>query len=92
MLKIPLINAQAGAVQDSQLQGINPESAGHVSLEAFCRFGQKRRDAEGFVSSFQDVFFMQQRRVMGDSIRLLKCFGSKWQVVPHTLGINPSKA
>lgn len=44
------------------------------------RFGQRRRDAEEFVNSFQDVFFMQQRRVMGDSIRLLKCYEGKWQV------------
>ncbi len=44
------------------------------------RFGQRRRDAEEFLQSFQDVFFMQRRRVMGDSIRILKCFGSSWQV------------
>lgn len=44
-----------------------------------CRFGRSRREAEEFVRLFEDVFFMQQRRVMGDSIRLFKCFSSKWQ-------------
>ena len=44
------------------------------------RFGKGRRDAEDFVRSFEDVFFMQRRRVLGDNVRLLKCFGGKWQV------------
>ena len=32
------------------------------------------------MQSFEEVFFMQRRRVMGDNIRIFKCYGSKWQV------------
>ena len=50
------------------------------SARCRCRFGKSRREAEDFVQSFEEVFFMQRRRVMGDNIRIFKCYGSNWQV------------
>jgi len=68
---------------------VDPVLPQTVTFNRVHRFGQRRRDAEEFVRSFQDTFFMQRRRVMGDSIRILKCFGSRWQVslltaLPHS--------
>ena len=37
------------------------------------RFGQSRKEAEGFVNSFEDVSVTQRLRIMGDDVRLFRC-------------------
>ncbi len=37
------------------------------------RFGQSRKEAESFVSSFEDVSITQRLRMMGDDVRLFRC-------------------
>ena len=36
------------------------------------RFGQNRKEAESFVSSFEDVSVTQRLRMMGDDVRLFR--------------------
>ncbi len=44
-----------------------------------CRFGRGKREAEAFVGDFRDVCVMQRLRVMGDDVRLYKCYPGDWQ-------------
>ena len=43
------------------------------------RFGRSKREAEDFVGSFVDVSITQRLRVMGDDVRLFKCYPGNWQ-------------
>lgn len=45
-----------------------------------CRFGRARSDAEKFLAALQDVYCLERVRVLGDDIRLLKCYPGDWQV------------
>ncbi len=45
-----------------------------------CRFGRARSDAEKFLAALRDVYCLQRVRVLGDDIRLLKCYPGDWQV------------
>ena len=45
-----------------------------------CRFGRGRSDAEKFLAALQDVYCLERVRVLGDDIRLLKCYPGDWQV------------
>ena len=44
------------------------------------RFGRGRSDAEKFLAALQDVYCLERVRVLGDDIRLLKCYPGDWQV------------
>ncbi len=46
-----------------------------------CRFGRARSDAEKFLAALQDVYCLERVRVLGDDIRLLKCYPGDWQVI-----------
>ena len=54
-------------------------------LVGACRFGRSKREAEDFVGSFVDVSVTQRLRIMGDDVRLFRCYPGHWQVLP--LGI-----
>ncbi|KAK9840583.1 hypothetical protein WJX81_002940 [Elliptochloris bilobata] len=43
-------------------------------------FGRGKLEAEAFVGDFQDVCVMQRLRVMGDDVRMFKCYPGDWQV------------
>jgi len=43
------------------------------------RFGRAKLEAEAFVGDFRDVCVMQRLRVMGDDVRLYKCYPGDWQ-------------
>jgi hypothetical protein len=45
-------------------------------------FGEQRKAREEFVASFSMVYHLKQMRVMGEDVRLLKCYPGKWQVSP----------
>jgi Domain of unknown function (DUF1995) len=49
-------------------------------LPADFGFGQRKRDAEAFVASFQPTYYQKQYRVYGDSVRLLRADPNSWQV------------
>ena len=44
------------------------------------RFGRGKLEAEAFVGDFRDVCVMQRLRVLGDDVRLFKCYPGDWQV------------
>ena len=48
-----------------------------------CSFGRGKLEAEAFVGDFRDVCVMQRLRVMGDDVRLYKCYPGDWQVRPR---------
>lgn len=43
-------------------------------------FGSSRRSAERFVSSLEDVYYLKRVRVLGDEVRVLRCYPGRWQV------------
>ena len=43
-------------------------------------FGKSRKQAERFVASFDDVYYLRRVRVFGDDIRVLRCYPGQWQV------------
>ena len=46
------------------------------------RFGRAARDAEQFLSSFEEVYVMRRLRIDGDNVILFKCYPGRWQVLP----------
>ncbi len=52
----------------------------HCLVPYGCRFGRSRREAEDFVGSFVDVSVTQRLRIMGDDVRLFRCYPGSWQV------------
>lgn len=55
-----------------------------------CRFGRAKADAQKFLTSFQDVYCLERVRVMGDDVRLLKCYPGDWQVRIHITLVSES--
>lgn len=45
-----------------------------------CRFGRSKQEAEDFVGSFEDAAVTKRLRIMGDDVRLFRCFPGDWQV------------
>lgn len=45
------------------------------------RFGRSKQEAEDFVDSFEDVSVTRRLRIMGDDVRLFRCFPGDWQVM-----------
>jgi len=43
-------------------------------------FGKARRQAERFVESLESVYSLRRVRVLGDEIRILRCYPGSWQV------------
>ena len=43
-------------------------------------FGSSRRAAERFVGSLEDIYCLRRVRVLGDEVRLLRCYPGQWQV------------
>lgn len=44
------------------------------------RFGKSKQEAEDFVGSFEDAAVTRRLRIMGDDVRLFRCFPGDWQV------------
>lgn len=47
-------------------------------------FGNSRRKAEAFVGSLEYVYYLQRFRIMGDEVRVLRCYPGQWQI--HCMG------
>ncbi|KAL3136401.1 hypothetical protein ABBQ38_005658 [Trebouxia sp. C0009 RCD-2024] len=59
---------------------INPQWQMDGQIVSDFGFGRAKADAQKFLTSFQDVYCLERVRVMGDDIRLLKCYPGDWQV------------
>ena len=58
---------------------INPAMTESAEVFSCARFGRSKREAEDFVGSFVEVSITQRLRVMGDDVRLHKCYPGNWQ-------------
>jgi len=43
-------------------------------------FGKARRAAERFVNSLEQVYYLRQLSILGDEVRVLRCYPGVWQV------------
>ncbi|KAA6424033.1 MAG: AAA+-type ATPase (ISS) [Trebouxia sp. A1-2] len=59
---------------------INPQWQTDGQVVSDFGFGRGRSDAEKFLAALQDVYCLERVRVLGDDIRLLKCYPGDWQV------------
>jgi len=59
---------------------INPQWQLNGQIISDFGFGNSRRQAEKFISSLEYVYYLQRLRVMGDEIRVLRCYPGQWQI------------
>ena len=50
------------------------------SLHADFGFGSMRQRAERFVTSFEDTYSLRRVCILGDDVRVLRCYPGQWQV------------
>ena len=43
-------------------------------------FGRSRRSAERYIASLEEVYYLRRIRVLGDEVRVLRCYPAQWQV------------
>lgn len=59
---------------------INPQWQLNGQVISDFGFGTQRRRAETFINSLEYVYYLQRIRIMGDEVRVLRCYPGKWQV------------
>ncbi|KAK9791560.1 hypothetical protein WJX73_003397 [Symbiochloris irregularis] len=59
---------------------LNPQWQTAGQLVSDFGFGRSAREAEAFLSSFEDVYAMRQLRIDGDVVIVFKCYPGRWQV------------
>jgi len=59
---------------------INPQWQPQGQIVSDFGFGRSRRAAERFVNSLEEVYYLRRVRVLGDEIRVLRCYPGRWQV------------
>lgn len=58
---------------------VNPQWQGGQVISDF-GFGAQRKLREEFVATFNIVYYLKQLRILGEDVRVLKCYPGKWQV------------
>lgn len=43
-------------------------------------FGRSRKVAERYIDSLEEVYYLRRVRVLGDEVRVLRCYPAQWQV------------
>eukprot|EP00250_Pteridium_aquilinum_P034650 c7880_g1_i1 orf=136-1098(-) len=64
---------------DRPLLLVNPQWQGGQVISDF-GFGAQRKSREEFVASFNTVYYLKQLRILGEDVRVLKCYPGNWQV------------
>lgn len=59
---------------------LNPQWQPQGQIVSDFGFGKSRRQAERFVESLESVYSLRRVRVLGDEIRILRCYPGSWQV------------
>ena len=59
---------------------INPQWQLNGQVISDFGFGKYRKQAEAFVNSLEYVYFLKRMRIMGDEVRILRCYPGFWQV------------
>lgn len=58
---------------------VNPQWQGGQVISDF-GFGAQRKQREEFVTRFNIVYYLKQLRILGEDVRVLKCYPGKWQI------------
>ena len=68
---------------------INPQWQldGQIVSDLFFIGYEERRRSERFARSLETTYCLEQRRVMGNEVRLLRCYPSGWQVYTFVEGV-----
>lgn len=77
---LPLVRQLATECPDAPrlMLLINPQWSSGGQVVSDFGFGQQRRDAERFVTSFADSYLLQQLEVLGDEVKLLRAWPHPW--------------
>jgi hypothetical protein len=59
---------------------VNPQWQPQGQVVSDFGFGSTRRAAERYVASLDEVYYLRRIRVLGDEVRVLRCYPSRWQV------------
>ena len=59
---------------------INPQWQLNGQVISDFGFGPQRRRSEKFINSLEYVYYLERIRIMGDEVRVLRCYPGKWQV------------
>ncbi|KAI8103397.1 hypothetical protein M9435_004736 [Picochlorum sp. BPE23] len=59
---------------------INPQWQLNGQVVSDFGFGKQRALSEKFINSLEYVYYLQRIRIMGDEVRVLRCYPGKWQV------------
>lgn len=59
---------------------INPQWQLNGQVVSDFGFGKQRALSERFINSLEYVYYLQRIRIMGDEVRVLRCYPGKWQV------------
>jgi hypothetical protein len=59
---------------------INPQWQLNGQIISDFGFGSQRRRSEKFINSLEYVYYLERIRIMGDEVRVLRCYPGKWQV------------
>lgn len=70
---------------------INPQWQLNGQVISDFGFGPQRQRSERFINSLEYVYYLQRIRIMGDDVRVLRCYPGKWQVYWMGSGTNESK-
>jgi Domain of unknown function (DUF1995) len=59
---------------------VNPQWQPQGQVVSDFGFGRTRRAAERYVASLDEIYYLRRIRVLGDEVRVLRCYPSRWQV------------
>lgn len=59
---------------------VNPQWQPQGQVVSDFGFGKNRRAAERYVASLDEIYYLRRIRVLGDEVRVLRCYPSRWQV------------
>jgi hypothetical protein len=59
---------------------VNPQWQTEGQVVSDFGFGSSRRAAERFVESLEEVYCLRRVQVLGDELRVLRCYPGQWQV------------
>jgi hypothetical protein len=59
---------------------VNPQWQPQGQIVSDFGFGKNRRTAERYVASLDEIYSLRRIRVLGDEVRVLRCYPSRWQV------------
>lgn len=59
---------------------VNPQWQPEGQVVSDFGFGKSRRAAERYVASLDEIYYLRRIRVLGDEVRVLRCYPSRWQV------------